>query len=170
MNIFAKIGFLTVGGFIAYKVANAVSAAMVANGMAINVSPETTANMQGVKIKTNIIISNPTDSSMVLTSPFVQLFHRTENLSQNQVSSKEFEISPFSTTKVPVELELSWQQIKDLLSTINISFPSSYSNLRKILWLYEHYKTIINKMKLEIKYSTYANGINFQDSQILEIT
>ncbi len=170
MNIFTKIGFLTVSGFIAYKVAKAVSAAMVASGMAINVSPETTANMQGVKIKTNIIISNPTDSSMVLTSPFVQLFHRTENLSQNQVSSKEFEISPFSTTKVPVELELSWQQIKDLLSTINISFPSSYSNLRKILWLYEHYKTIINKMKLEIKYSTYANGINFQDSQILEIT
>ncbi len=169
MNIITKIGFFAVGGFVVFKVAKAVSAAMVASGMAIRISPETKVDTQGVKIKTNIIISNPTDSSMVLSSPFVQLFHRTESLSQNQVSSKEFEIRPFSTTKVPVNLELSWQQIKDLLSTVNVSFPSSYTNFDKVMWLYENYKDIINKMKLEIKYSTYANGINYEDSQILEI-
>jgi len=169
VNVLTKIGFIAIGGFVAYKVAKAVSAAIVASGMAIKVSPETKVDMQGVKIKTNIIISNPTDSSMILTSPFVQLFHRTESLSQNQVSSKEFEILPFSTTELPVKLELTWQQIKDLLTTINVSFPNSYSNFGKILWLYENYKDIINKMKLEIKYSTYANGINYQDSQILEI-
>ena len=169
MNAITKIGFLVVGGFVVFKVAKAVSAVMVASGMAIKIIPETTTNTEGVKIKTNIVISNPTDSSMILSSPFVQLFHKTENLSQNQVSSKEFEILPFSTTKVPIELKLTWQQIKDLLSTVNVSFPSSYTNFDKIVWLYDNYKYIINKMKLEIKYSTYANGINYEDSQILEI-
>jgi len=169
VNILTKIGFIAIGGFAAYKVAKAISAAMVASGMAIKVSPETKVDMQGVKIKTNIIISNPTDSSMILTSPFVQLLHKTESLSSNEATSKEFEIRPFSTTRIPVKLELTWQQVKDLLSTVNVSFPSSYGNFDKVMWLYENYKDIINKMKLEIKYSTYANGINYEDSQILEI-
>ncbi len=169
MNTALKIGLLVVGGFASYKITKVVSAAMVAMGMAIKVNPETKVDMQGIQLTTNIDISNSTDSSMVLTSPFVQLFHKDENLISNEVSSKEFEIKPFSKTRLPIVLKLSWQQVQSLLESVNISFPNNYTSFQKIMWMYNNYKQLINKLGLKVNYSTYANGINYKDSQTIKI-
>jgi len=169
LKIALKIGFLIFGGFVSYKAAKLISAAMVALGMSIEIIPETKGDMQGVQLTTNIDISNPTDSSMILTSPFVQLFHKDENLVSNDVSNKKFEIKPFTKTRLPVVLKLSWQQIQELLSTININFPSSYTNFQKIMWMYNNYKLIINKLGLVANYSTYANGVNVKGTQKIKI-
>ncbi len=169
MNTALKIGLLAAGSFLSLKIAKVVSAAMVAMGMAIKINPETKVDMQGVQLTTNIDISNPTDSSMILTSPFVQLFHKDENLVSNEVSSKQFEIKPFSQTRLPIVLKLSWSQIQGLLDSININFPTTYTNLQKAMWMYDNYKLIINKLGLNVKYSTYANGISYKDSQTIKI-
>ncbi len=169
MKTALKIGFLVITGFVSYKAAKLVSAAMVALGMSIEIIPETKVDMEGVQLTTNIDISNPTDSSMILTSPFVQLFHRDKNLVSNDVSNKKFEIKPFTKTRLPVVLKLSWQQILELLDTINIIFPSSYTNIQKVLWMYNNYKLIINKLGLVVNYSTYTGGVNYKDSKKIKI-
>ncbi len=169
MKTALKIGFLIVGVFASYKVSKVVSATMVAMGMVIKISLETKVSMQGVQLTTNIDISNPTESSMILTSPFVQLFHKGENLVSNEVSSKKFEIKPFTKTRLPIVLNLSWQQIQGLLDSVNISFPNNYSSIQKVLWMYNNYKQIINKLGLKVNYSTYANGINHKGSQTIKI-
>ncbi|RLD59901.1 MAG: hypothetical protein DRJ01_10670 [Bacteroidetes bacterium] len=164
-----KFGLLAAGSFLSYKIAKVVSAAMVAAGMSIDINPQTKVDMQGVQLTTNIDITNPTDSSMELTSPFVQLFHNDENIAKNEVSKDKFEIKPFSKTRLPIVLNLSWSQIQSLLDSINISFPTTYTNLQKALWMYDNYKLIINKLGLNVKYSTYANGISYKDSQTIKI-
>ncbi len=169
MNTAVKIGIIALGGFVAYKVVKVVSAAMVAMGMAIKINPETKVSMKGVQITTNIDISNPTDSSMELTSPFVQLFHSGENIVNNEVSNKKFKIEPFSKTRLPIILDLTWEQIANLLEDIQVKFPKSYNNFQKAMWMYENYKQVINKLGLVVKYSTYANGVNVNDSQKITI-
>ena len=169
MNTALKIGLAIGGIFITYKVGKVVSAAMVAMGMAIEINPETKVDMNGVQLTTNIDISNPTDSSMILTSPFVQLFHDKVNLASNKVSSKQFEIKPFTKTRLPIKLSLTWEQISDLLETINFTFPDEYSKFRRILWMYNNYKQVLNKLGLVVKYSTYANGISYKDEQTIKI-
>jgi len=169
LNTALKIGLAIGGVFLTYKVGKVVSAAMVAMGMAIEINPETKVDMSGVQLTTNIDISNPTDNSMILTSPFVQLFHNNVSLVNNKVSSKKFEIKPFSKTRLPIKLQLTWSQIKDLLDSIDVNFPSSYSNIQRIMWMYNNYKEVINKLGLVVKYSTYANGINYKDSQVISI-
>ena len=169
MSSIVKIGLLLAGAYASYKVTKMVSAGMVAMGMIIKITPETEVDIQGLTLITNIDISNPTDSSMILSSPLVQLFHKGENIASNEVSNKEFHIKAFSKTRLPIVLKLSWEQIKDLLISINFSFPESYSNFKKILWIYRNYAQLINKLGLVVKYSTYANGINYKDSQTIEI-
>ncbi len=169
MESIVKIGLLIVGGLVSYKITKVVSAAMVAMGMVIEVNPDTKVDMQGIQLTTNIDISNPTESSMVLTSPFVQLFHKEEKLVSNEVSSEKFEIKPFSKTRLPIVLKLSWEQIQSLLGTVNISFPNNYSNIQKVLWMIDNYKNIINKLGLKVNYSTYANGVNYKDSQTIKL-
>ena len=164
-----KLGLLVAGSFISYKIAKVVSAAMVAAGMSIDINPQTKVDMQGVQLTTNIDITNPTDSSMELTSPFVQLFHNDENIASNEVSKDKFKIKPFSKNRLPIVLNLSWGQIQDLLDSIHISFPTTYTNLQKVMWMYDNYKLIINKLGLNVKYSTYANGISYKDSQTIKI-
>lgn len=169
MNTALKIGLAIGGIFLTYKVGKVVSAAMVAMGMAIEINPETKVDMTGILLTTNIDISNPTDSSMLLSSPFVQLFHDKVNLANNKVSSKQFEIKPFTKTRLPIKLKLTWEQIKDLLDTIDVNFPSSYTNFQRIMWMYNNYKQVLNKLGLVVRYSTYANGINYKDEQTIKI-
>jgi len=169
LNAAIKIGILVVGGLVSYKITKVISAAMVAMGMAIEINPQTKVDMQGVQLTTNIDISNPTDSSMVLTSPFVQLLYKDETLTSNEVSSKKFEIKPFTKTRMPIVLKLSWQQVQELLDNVHINFPVNYTNVQKIMWMYNNYEQLINKLGLVVNYSTYANGINYTDLQKINI-
>ena len=169
MNPAVKIGLLVAGGFASYKIAKVVSAAMVAMGMVIDIIPETKVDMQGIRFLTNIDITNPTDSSMTFTSPFVQLLHQGIKLTNNEVSSQQFEIKPLSKTRLPINLQLSWEQIQSLLDTVNIKFPNGYSNLQQMMWMYNNYTQLINKLGLEVNYSTYANGILYKDTEKIKL-
>lgn len=169
MNIILKIGLLVAGGFASYKIAKVASATMVAMGMIIDIKPETKVDMQGIKLLTNIDITNPTDSSMTLTSPFVQLFHKGTMLAKNEVSSQQFEIKPFSKTRLPILMQLSWEQVQGLLEAVEIKIPNDYTTLQRITWMYDNYTQLINKLGLEVNYSTYANGVQYKDSQKIKI-
>lgn len=169
MNKLAKIGLATLGLILLFKGAKATSAIMVANGMSIKVVPEIKVVEDGLMITSNLNISNPTDSSMILTMPFVQLLHQGNLLSKNMVSGNTVEIKPFSENNIPIKLKLNWQQITSLMKKVNIQYPSSYTDLQKTLWLYEHYAEVINALGLNIQYSTYANGFNYQAKQRLTL-
>jgi len=169
MNFLAKLGLFGLGAFALYKGVKATSAIMVANGMAINITPEIGVTGNGIKITTNIGISNPTDSSMSLTMPFVQLLHKSNLLSKNSVSSNTIEIKPFSDKNIPIDLYLTWTQITDLLDTLNITFPNNYNFIDKIAWIQRDYKKILNALGLVVKYSTYANGFNYSDQTTINI-
>jgi len=169
MNILAKIGMITLGALALYKGIKATSAIIVANGMAINITPEIKFTGTGIKITTNIGISNPTDSSMSLTMPFVQLLHKGNLLSKNVVSGNTIEIKPFSEKNIPIDLYLTWTQITELLDTLNITFDKDFNFIEKINWFQTDYKTILNALGLDIKYSTYANGFNYTDQLRLNL-
>ena len=169
MNLFAKIGLLTIGIIALYKGVKATSAIMVANGMTIRITPETTVSLKGVMITTNIGISNPTDNSMSLTMPFVQLLHKGKLLSKNIATNKVFNIAPFSENNIPIDLKLSWEQVISMLGTINIKFKGGYSNFEKSMWLYDNYTTVLNALGLVVKYSTYANGFNYSDQTTINV-
>lgn len=163
MNKLAKIGLATLGLVLLFKGAKASSAIMVAQGMAIRIIPEIKVIEGGLQITANLNISNPTDSSMVLTSPFVQLLHRGNLLSKNMASGNQIEIQPFSENNIPIKLKLTWEQMNNLLDKVNIKYPASYSNLQRLTWLYDNYKEVLNALGLNIQYSTYANGFKYQD-------
>jgi len=169
MNFFAKVGLLTIGALALYKGVKASSAIMVANGMVINIIPEIKMSSSGLIIITNLNISNPTESRMELTTPFVKLLHKSKLLSKNAVTSKTIEILPFSENNIPIKLNLSWGQITSLLSTINIEFPDGYSDFEKSMWLYDNYVKVLNALGLTVKYSTYANGFKYADQTTINV-
>ena len=169
MNILAKIGLATLGALALYKGVKATSAIIVANGMAINITPEIGLTGNGIKITTNIGISNPTDSSMSLTMPFVQLLHKGNLLSKNSVSSSTIEIEPFSDKNIPIDLHLTWTQITALLDTLDITFDKNFNFIEKIAWIQNDYTEILNALDLVVKYSTYANGFNYTDQTTIKI-
>ena len=111
----------------------------------------------GLTIKTDIRLQNPTKTTVSLTQPFVKLLNGDTLLASNTLKS--------NTTKLAKESEAV---IKDL--TFNVSLLQLGVNAGKMITNVAAGEKILKGYDLKLEYSLYANGIPVTSSQPIKVS
>ena len=111
----------------------------------------------GITVKTDLRLQNPTKDSVKLTQPFVKLMNGDSLLASNTITS--------STTKLD---KLSEAVIKDL--TFNVSLLQLGVNASKIVSNIAQGEKILKGYDLKLEYSLYANGIPTTTVQPIKVS
>ena len=138
--------FIFFGGAVAIK--NLLSTANV--GDKVQVLPENIrldfSWKEGLTIKTDLRLQNPTKTSVTITQPFVKLLNGDSLLASNTIKS--------NTTKIE---KLSEAVLKDL--TFKVSLLQLGVNATKMITNVAQGEKVLKGYDLKLEYSLFANGI-----------
>ena len=111
----------------------------------------------GLTIKTDLRLQNPTKDEVTLTQPFVKLLNGDSLLASNTMTS--------STTKLN---KLSEAVLKDL--TFKVSLLQLGMNMGKIALNAVQGEKLLKGYNLKLEYSLYANGIPTTTVQPIQVS
>ena len=138
--------FIFFGGAVAIK--NLLSTANV--GDKVQVLPENIrldfSWKEGLTIKTDLRLQNPTKTSVTITQPFVKLLNGDSLLASNTIKS--------NTTKIE---KLSEAVLKDL--TFKVSLLQLGVHATKMITNVAQGEKVLKGYDLKLEYSLFANGI-----------
>lgn len=124
----------------------------------------------GIEIRTEVQLQNPTNGSLKITQPYIQILSNGSVVSATAVSNKEFTIKPLSQLNIDtVSLKIDWTTILSRLAALKYGIPKELTVLQKIAWLVTNYNQIINKLNLSMKYTTYANGLFYSEIEKIKM-
>ncbi len=176
MNLLGKIGLTTLALLGGSKLFAAVKAFKVSEELNINIISPRIHKLDinpfsgGMEIRADVELQNPTNGSMTISQPFVQLYSQKSILASSDISKKDFVLKPFSKVQLDtLKFNLDWSTIFKRLFTLNSNMPKQMSLAQKIQWILKNYKQVAGQLDLAIKYSTYANGLYYSDTQKIEI-
>jgi len=172
MNMLLKLGLVAGAVFGVSKLFAAVKAKRVSDELNINlVNPrvhkfDPNPLTGGVEVRTEVKLQNPTKGKLNLTQPFVQILSKGTPIASSNVQNQKFTIEPLSELMLnTISLKVSWATIISQLTSVNYNFPANSNLIQKITWIISNYQSIISKMNLSIKYSTYANGLFYTSTE-----
>ncbi|MFA6924677.1 MAG: hypothetical protein WC223_10555 [Bacteroidales bacterium] len=111
----------------------------------------------GLTIKTDLRLQNPTKNSVTITQPYVKLFDGNKLLGSNTIKS--------NTTKIN---KLSEAVLKDV--TFKVSLLQLGINLSKMATNLIEGEQILKGYNLKLEYSLYANGIPVTSIQPIKVS
>lgn len=172
MNIWGKIGILTVALLGGSKLMAATRAKKVSDEMNIKlINPRihkisTNPLTGGVEIRTDVLLQNPTNTSLQLTQPYVQIISNGKVIASSAVNKKLLQLSPMSDMQLDtISITLDWNTLISKIASLNYNFPQNLNFIQKIGYLIKNYQTIISQLELAIRYTTYANGLFYSQTQ-----
>lgn len=166
MNIWAKVGLTALALIGGSKLFAATRAKKVSDQLNVNllnprihkVDPNPFGG--GIELRMEVQLQNPTNGSMEITQPYMQLISSGVVLSSTKTSSKKFRLKPMSQlTLDTISFKLSWTTIISQLTAINYNMPENQSLLQKASWIVSNHRQILNQLNLAVQYKTYANGL-----------
>ncbi|MBU0487427.1 MAG: hypothetical protein KKD31_05690 [Bacteroidetes bacterium] len=120
----------------------------------------------GIEIRTQVQLQNPTKGKLAITQPFVQILHKGSSIVSSSVQNKQYTVQPLSElTLDTISMKIGWMKLIELITSAEYGVPKEYSLLNKVTWFIANYKTVLAKMKLDMKYSTYANGLFYTKTE-----
>jgi len=172
MNIWGKIGLTAIALIGGSQLFAASKAKKVSDELNINLINPRIHKLDpnpfggGIEIRTEVQLQNPTNGSMQITQPYLQILSHDSVISSTEVSKKQFTIKPLSQIKLDtVSFKLDWTTIISRLAALDYGVPKDLSLLKKAGWIIANYKQIVSKLNLSVKYSTHANGLFFSDTK-----
>jgi hypothetical protein len=172
MSIWKKIlitGVIVFGGS---KLASAATAFKVSNEMTVKLLNPRVHKLDpnpltgGLELRTEVELSNPTKGTMRITQPHIQILSHGNVISSSKVSKASFLLKPFSTVKInTISLKLDWTNIINTIAFQEYGIPTEGKFMQKVTFVLKNYKTIIDKMGLAFRYTTYANGNFYTETQ-----
>lgn len=172
MNVIVKVALAAGAVFGISKLIDAVKAKNVTDEMNINIINPRVHKVDpnpltgGLEIRTEIQLQNPTKGKLQITQPFIQVLHKGSPVVSSTVQNKQYTIQPLSELMLDtVTLKIGWTTIFSLITSTDYGLPADYTLWKKITWFVANYKTVLAKMGLVMKYSTYANGLFYTKSE-----
>jgi hypothetical protein len=165
MNTLAKVGLGLLAAFGIYKGYKAFSTKKMSEKLNVEVvNPRVhDVKFDGIVLRTDVRLQNPTKGQMTLTQPYVKLFSTGEMIASSKVENKQFVIKPMSEIMLdPISIKVDWTEVLKLLMRVKFEWPDKSTLLQKITYLMSNYEKILGKLNLSIQYSTYANGFYFE--------
>lgn len=75
--------------------------------------------LDGIMLRVNVTLKNPTSSSVMLQHPFVEIFHEGSLVATSKTSNAEKVIQKSSETKLdPIEITVSLASLPDILTRL----------------------------------------------------
>lgn len=177
MNTIVKIGLAIGAVFGISKLIDAVKAKNVTDEMNINIVNPRVHKIDpnpltgGLEIRTEIQLQNPTKGKLQITQPFVQILHKGSPVVSSTVQNKQYTVQPLSELMLEtMSLKIGWTTIFSIIASTDYGIPADYTILNKITWFLSNYNNALAKMGLVLKYSTYANGLFYTESEKIGIT
>ena len=175
MKVWKKIALTAVVIFGGSKIASAATAFKVSNEMSVKLFKPRVHKLDpnpltgGLELRTEVQLQNPTKNSMKITQPFVQILSHGEVISSTAVSKKEFTLKPMSQISLStISLKLDWMTLVNVIAFQDYGIPKEVKLLQKVSFIVKNYKTIVAKMGLAFRYSTYANGNFYTETQNIQ--
>ncbi len=172
MNIWGKIGLTVLALAGGSKLFAATKAFQVSEELHIDLLNPRIHKLDpnpfggGIEVRTEVQLQNPTNGRLQITQPYLQILSHGKVMSATNVNGKQFTLKPLSQLKLDtVSFKLEWATILTQLAAMDYGIPVEYSLIKKIGWLITNYKQIVSKLDLAVRYSLYANGLFFSDTQ-----
>lgn len=117
-------------------------------------------NEMYVEAATDVKLKNPSNYSLEITQPFVKILQNGKLLTSNKAENAIIKIAALSESNVNTILfKIKYTQIISMLSSIKFTYPEGTNTLlKKASHIMNNPQDILQKLGLELEYSTYANG------------
>jgi hypothetical protein len=170
MNKVGKVVIAGLGIFGISKLFSAVQAYNVTEEMSINIlnpriiKADPNPISGGLEVGFELQLQNPTKGSLRVTQPYMQILSGKSVIAQSPVSQKEYTVKSLSElTLDTIKFKLGWLTIVSTLISKKYGIPTDLTLIQKVSWIINNYKSVVNTLDLSIRYTSYANGLFYED-------